>query len=110
VHPCVGHDLARGCEHRDSATAWAAGPAGREPTAAQEREDQWLGLCWKTRTVVGWAPGRPFAWVDDEITGADRDWVTGNHPGPALLRSVDASRGLTDQDFTALDAWLSGLP
>ena len=81
-----------------------------EPTAAQEREDQWFGLCWKTRTVVSWAAGRPFAWVDDEVTDADRDWVSGNHPGPALLRSVDASRGLTDQDFTVLDAWLAGLP
>lgn len=81
-----------------------------EPTAAQEREDQWLGLCWKTRTLVSWAAGRPFAWVDDEITNADREWVSGNHPGPALLLSVDPSRGLTGQDFTALDAWLAELP
>jgi HAD domain in Swiss Army Knife RNA repair proteins len=79
-----------------------------EPTAAQDREDQWLGLCWKTRTIVSWASGRPFAWVDDEITDADREWVSGNHSGPALLRSVDASLGLTDQDFTALEAWLAG--
>jgi HAD domain in Swiss Army Knife RNA repair proteins len=80
-----------------------------EPTAAQEREDQWLGLCWKTRTLVSWAAGRPFAWVDDEISDADQEWVSGNHPGPALLRSVDASRGLADQDLAAVEAWLSGL-
>jgi hypothetical protein len=80
-----------------------------EPTAAQEREDQSFGLCWKTRTVVRWAAGRPFAWVDDEITDADRDWVSENHLGPALLRSVDASRGLTDQDFAVLDVWLGKL-
>jgi hypothetical protein len=67
-----------------------------EPTTAQEREDQWFGLCWKARTVVRWAARRPFAWVDDEITDADRDWVSEKHLGPALLRSVDASRGLTD--------------
>ena len=57
-----------------------------------------------------WAAGRPFAWVDDEITDADRDWVPVHHQGPALLLSVDASRGLTDQDFSVLEAWLQGLP
>jgi hypothetical protein len=77
-----------------------------EPTGAQERLDQWFGLCWKTRTLVTWAAGRPFAWVDDEITDADRDWVSAHHPGLALLRSVNASRGLTEQDFVALETWL----
>jgi hypothetical protein len=28
-----------------------------EPTPADEREDQWFGLCWKTRTLVSWAGG-----------------------------------------------------
>lgn len=81
-----------------------------ESAAAQEREDRWLGLRWKTRTVVNWAAGRPFAWADDEITDADRDWVSVHHPGPALLRTIDASRGLTDQDLAALEAWLRELP
>lgn len=81
-----------------------------EPTGAEQREDQWLGLCWKTRTLVNWAAGRPFAWVDDEITDADRGWVSAHHPGPALLCTIDASRGLTDQDFAALDGWLRELP
>ena len=57
-----------------------------------------------------WAAGRPFAWVDDEITDADRDWVSARHPGLALLRSIDASRGLTEKDFETLDAWLRELP
>jgi hypothetical protein len=35
--------------------------------------------------------------------------VSGHHPGQALLRSVDASTGLTDLDVTALDVWLRGL-
>ncbi len=81
-----------------------------EPTGDHQREDQWLGLCWKTRTLVHWAAGRPFAWVDDEITDADRDWVSAHHSGPALLRTIDASRGLTDEDYAALDAWLRELP
>lgn len=63
-----------------------------EPTGAHEREDQWFGLCWKTRTLVVWAAGRPFAWVDNEITDADRDWVSAHHPG------------------LALDGWLRELP
>jgi hypothetical protein len=39
-----------------------------EACDAHERENQWFGLDWKTRTVVAWADGRLFAWVDDEIT------------------------------------------
>jgi len=36
-------------------------------SSGHEREDIWLGLCWKTRTLVDWADGRPFVWVDDEL-------------------------------------------
>jgi hypothetical protein len=50
--------------------------------------------------------GRPFAWVDDEITAADRRWVAAHHPGHALLHRVDARRGLTDDDYDALGAWI----
>ncbi|NEE14742.1 hypothetical protein G3M58_50780, partial [Streptomyces sp. SID7499] len=56
-----------------------------EPSDAQEREDKWFGLHWKTRTLAAWADGRPFIWVDDEITEADQDWVSTHHPTPALL-------------------------
>jgi hypothetical protein len=77
-----------------------------EPSAEGEREDQWFGLHWKTRALVEWATGRSFAWVDDEITDADREWVSDHHRGRALLQHVDSSRGLTDADFAALDAWL----
>jgi hypothetical protein len=79
------------------------------PTPADEHEDQWFGLCWKTRTLVDWADGRPFAWVDDEVTDADRQWVSEHHPGPALLRTVDAAVGPTDPDFAAVDGWLRKL-
>jgi hypothetical protein len=47
--------------------------------------------------------GRPFAWVDDEITDADRDWVSTHHPARAILHRVASSRSLTDQDFAVLD-------
>ncbi|GLW14735.1 hypothetical protein Stsp01_14780 [Streptomyces sp. NBRC 13847] len=52
------------------------------------------------------AAGRPFAWVDDEITDTDRAWVSAHHPGQALLHRVDPRRGLTDPDYVALGVWL----
>ncbi|WBB62942.1 HAD domain-containing protein [Streptomyces sp. WMMC500] len=67
------------------------------------------GPHWKTPLLVDWAAGRPFAWVDDEITDADRDWVGAHHPERALLHRVDPGRGLTDADFAALGAWLRAL-
>ena len=66
------------------------------------------GLHWKTRALVSWAAGRPFIWVDDEITEADRVWVAGHHPGRALVRRVDAQRGLTDRDFDVIEEWVRG--
>lgn len=64
------------------------------------------GLHWKTRALVAWAAGRPFVWIDDEITEADRAWVGAHHPAPALLHRVDARTGLTDADYAAVGAWL----
>ncbi|GHB06022.1 MULTISPECIES: hypothetical protein [Streptomyces] len=63
------------------------------------------GTYWKTRYVVEYAAGRPFAWVDDEITDLDTGWVAGHHPGRALLRPVDPRVGLVRADFDALAAW-----
>ncbi len=80
-----------------------------DPSDDHQRHDQWFGLCWKTRTLVTWAAGRPFAWIDDDITDADRDWVSTNHPGRALLHHVEPYRGLADEDLTTLDQWLRAL-
>ncbi|MBB1151691.1 HAD domain-containing protein [Amycolatopsis dendrobii] len=77
-----------------------------EPTLAEEREDQWFGMHWKTRTLVDWADGRPFVWVDDEITDGDREWVLARHPGRALLHRVEPGRGLAEEDFAAIGRWL----
>ena len=63
-------------------------------------------LHWKTRPLVAWADGRPFVWVDDEITAADRAWVADRHPAPALLHRVDHQYGLTEGDFAVVEAWL----
>ncbi|MBO0516407.1 HAD domain-containing protein [Streptomyces beijiangensis] len=64
------------------------------------------GLHWKTRPLVDWARGRPFVWVDDEITGADRAWVVAHHPARALLHRADPVFGLTGADFELIGAWL----
>ena len=66
-------------------------------------------LNWKTETLVAAAAGRPFVWIDDEITGEDRGWVADNHPGSALLFRVDAHFGLTEADLIAVERWLRNL-
>jgi len=73
-------------------------------------EDEGPGpVHWKTRGLVGWAAGRPFVWVDDEITDADRAWVAAHHPGPALLHEVNPRRGLTRHDVATVAGWLARL-
>lgn len=67
------------------------------------------GVFWKTPQIVDWIGGRPFAWIDDEITEADRDYVAEYHAGPALLRRIDPRLGLLEDDFAALEAWAIGL-
>jgi hypothetical protein len=63
------------------------------------------GLLWKTRMVVAFVAGRPFAWVDDEFSDDDRAWVAAHHPGRALLHTVPPEVGLTDRDFAVLAEW-----
>lgn len=63
-------------------------------------------LHWKTRALVEAAAGRPFVWVDDEISHLDRAWVARHHGGRALLHQVDSRTGLTDADFAVLGDWL----
>ncbi|WP_091065266.1 HAD domain-containing protein [Micromonospora humi] len=65
------------------------------------------GLHWKTATLARRAAGRPFVWLDDEITDADRRWVAAHHPRPALLRRVDPFLGLSGADLAAVRRWLS---
>lgn len=67
------------------------------------------GLHWKTRALVAYAAGRPFVWVDDEPGDRDREWVAENHAGPALVHTVSAEFGLTDDDFALLRTWADDL-
>jgi len=72
-------------------------------------DDELGALHWKTRPLLAWAAGRPFAWVDDEITDADRAWAVAHHAGRCLLQRVDPSLGLQPDDFTTLSAWAATL-
>jgi hypothetical protein len=65
------------------------------------------GVHWKTAGLLRWAAGRPFAWIDDEISDADRRWVAARHAGRALLHRVDPRTGLVGADFVALARWLN---
>ncbi|MFF7391732.1 hypothetical protein ACFZAE_25220 [Streptomyces scabiei] len=60
------------------------------------------GLFWKTPHLVEHAAGRRFAWVDDELTAVDSDFVTDHHGPHALLHRIDPRLGLRQPDFTAL--------
>ena len=74
-----------------------------------EPDDEAGALHWKTRQLVTWAAGRPFAWVDDEITDADRAWAAAHRTSPCLLLRIDPRLGLQPDDFTALGAWAAAL-
>lgn len=67
------------------------------------------GLCWKTRTLLDWAAGRPFAWVDDMITSRDAAHVAEHHDAPALLMRISPRWGLRDEDFAELRSWAGTL-
>ncbi|MCX5138395.1 HAD domain-containing protein [Streptomyces sp. NBC_00338] len=87
--------------------AWPPSPdEGEDGCDAEAERGVRAGLHWKTRTLVGWAAGRDFVWVDDEITAADRHWVAAHHTGRALLHRVDPGLGLTDADLRRIGVWL----
>ncbi|MFE9602213.1 hypothetical protein [Streptomyces hokutonensis] len=79
-------------------------PVAELPDPPQEYEPD--ALNWKTRALVRAAAGRPFIWVDDEITDLDHAWVSAHHGGHALLHRVDSTSGLTRADFGVVDDWL----
>jgi hypothetical protein len=65
----------------------------------RERPD---GVHWKTGTLVEYAGGRAFAWVDDEQSELDHEYVTAHHHGAGLLHHVNPRIGLREDDFRTL--------
>jgi hypothetical protein len=82
---------------------WADDP---HPEKGGRGED---GIFWKTPLIVAYAAGRPFAWVDDEIHDADREYIAAHHTGPALPHYVSPRLGLLEPDFLALAEWAASL-
>jgi hypothetical protein len=67
------------------------------------------GTFWKTQYILEYAAGRPFAWVDDDITSYDHEWVDQHHLTAALLLNIDPRIGLIRTDFDTLADWAAGL-
>lgn len=63
------------------------------------------GLFWKTRHLVDYAAGRPFAWVDDQITSIDWRWCAEKYPASSLLQPIDPRCGLRQKDFATIARW-----
>lgn len=57
-------------------------------------------MSWKTPTVAELA--RPWVWVDDDHTDADRAWLAAHARARHRLHPVDPAIGLTDADVAAL--------
>ncbi|MEV0184905.1 HAD domain-containing protein [Streptomyces sp. NPDC050625] len=116
IDPALGPRLAAlGCElvwattwmdeANDVVSPWLGLPP--LPVVEWPDEDEPPSLLhWKTRPLVAWAADRPFVWLDDEITEADRAWVAAHHHRPALLHRVEHSYGITDTDLTTVTEWL----
>ena len=66
-------------------------------------------LCWKTPTLLEYAAGRPFAFVDDDISDADQLYADARCDAPMLFHFVDPSKGLTEKDFAVLADWLGAI-
>ncbi|MDI1461430.1 hypothetical protein QEZ54_10655 [Catellatospora sp. KI3] len=103
------YDLVWATTWTDEANEWIAPRIGLPELPVVQwprpRQDGPGGVFWKTATLVEWAAGRPFAWVDDEVTDLDVAWVSVRHRAPALLHRVDPRHGLRADDFTALASW-----
>lgn len=67
------------------------------------------GTYFKTHEAVAYARGRPFAWVDDEISVYDEQYVADVHPAPAKLLRINPAAGLRQPDFDTLASWAASL-
>ncbi|MEU4651723.1 hypothetical protein [Nocardia fluminea] len=63
------------------------------------------GTFWKPAEPTQQAAERPWAWLDDDITDNDRRFVENHNDGVALLRYVNPSKRLLDNDFAVLPTW-----
>ena len=61
---------------------------------------------WKAEQIADWVDHRPFAWFDDEINRATREWLKSQERlGRHLAHRVEPHVGLLPIDFDALLAF-----
>lgn len=58
---------------------------------------------WKTDRLIEYAEGRPFVWVDDEVTSYDWSHIQGKHGPHGDIYRIDPKKGLTGSDFYLLN-------
>uniref|UniRef100_UPI000373D8D6 hypothetical protein n=1 Tax=Nocardiopsis salina TaxID=245836 RepID=UPI000373D8D6 len=63
------------------------------------RESAPAGIFFKTPALVEYAAGRPFVWVDDEVTDRDHEYVGRHHRGAFLLHRISPAQGLVERDL-----------
>jgi hypothetical protein len=78
-------------------------------TKTPDKRERVNGVYWKVPLLLAYAAGRPFAWVDDEVTNADREYTTEHHESATLLYYVSPRLGLLEQDFETLAHWAKSL-
>ena len=66
------------------------------------------GTYFKTHEVASYVRGRPFAWVDDEVSEFDEQYLKDVLDVPVLLRKIDPAVGLAEDDFAELRMWAEG--
>lgn len=64
---------------------------------------------WKLRDLITYAAGRPFAWLDDEITTHDRDHLIEVSHSSTLPLQVSPVIGITDDHLTQVCEWRQAL-
>lgn len=60
---------------------------------------------WKLPDLISYATGRPFAWLDDEISARDGEYAREHHSGPSALIQVAPFIGLTEDHLSRLRSW-----
>lgn len=107
------YDLVWATTWHEDANTWISPPLGLPalpyvelPCEGSHRTPaDGLWISFKTEAIANYADGRPFAWIDDEITALDKRWVREHYGPPALLHAVNPFAGLHPEDFSTLAAW-----
>lgn len=107
--PC---DLVWGTAWEHEANEWIAPHIGLPelPFVRFDSGTPGPGVHWKTRDLVEYADGRPFAWLDDELSlTRDNGWIASKVRQPYLLILVPPFQGLVDSHLTRVREWAQAL-